>query len=90
MRRRQEVGRIAFRVEGDWWNAYWTPRQDSMNEAVHLGSVRMSLAVAPDVKASFMEAMKQAFAVATKDALGVAPEFGDAEHASERERSGRA
>jgi hypothetical protein len=89
MMRRQGVGRIAFRVEGEWWNAYWTPRQDSMNEAVHLGSVRMALAVAPDVKASFMDAMKQAFTVATKEALGVAPEFGGAVRAPERERSGR-
>jgi hypothetical protein len=90
MRRRHDVGRIAFRVEGQWWNAYWAPGQDSMDGAIHLGSVRASLALAPTVKASFMETMKQAFAVVTKEALGVSAEFGDAVLGPERERSGRA
>jgi hypothetical protein len=85
MKRKQEVGRIAFRVEGQWWNAYWAPRQDSMEGAVHLGSVRMALAAAPAVKASFMDTMKQAFEVATKEALA----WGGAVRAPERERSGR-
>jgi hypothetical protein len=90
MRRRQDVGRIAFRVEGEWWNAYWAPRQDSMEGAVSLGSVRMNLASDPTVKASFMEAMKQAFVFAVKDAVGIAPTWNDPVPAPERERSGRA
>jgi hypothetical protein len=83
------VGRLAFRVEGDWWNAYWAPRQDSMRDAVHLGSIRMSLGGDPAVKASFMDTMRLAFTRVVKESLGVAPIWGGTEKAPEAERSGR-
>jgi hypothetical protein len=38
-----ELGRLAFRQEGEWWNAYWSRDQHSMVDAVHLGSLRMTL-----------------------------------------------
>lgn len=85
-----EVGRVAFRAEGDWWNAYWAPSQTSMEGAVHLGSVRLNLAHDDRVKATFMDAMKAAFAVAAKDALGEVPIWGGVKPAPENERSGSA
>ncbi len=86
------IGRLALRIEGQWWNAYWVPQMWSMEGALHLGSVLMTLVErSPKAKAAFMEAMQIAFAQAVKDAIGVEPSWPNApEPAPEAERSGRA
>ena len=53
-----KIGRLALRVEGAWWNAYWTKHQDSMNEAILLGSIRLNL-TSGDVRDKFMDTMKE-------------------------------
>ena len=86
-----EIGRLALRVEGEWWNAYWAPRQDSMEGAQQLGSIRMNLVVDdPKVKEAFMSLMKLAFSSAVKGALGQEPGWQEPKTAPERERAGRA
>jgi hypothetical protein len=90
MPKRTEVGRIALRVEGEWWNGYWAPRQDSMEGALHLGSVRMGLAAHPKIKEAFINLMTTAFSVAAKEATGLEPTWGDPVEAPENERAGNA
>jgi hypothetical protein len=84
-----EIGRLAFRQEGAWWNAYWAPRQDTMDGAVLMGTVRIHLAKG-NAKAGFMLAMQEAFDVACKDVTGETPVWGDERAAPESERSGHA
>lgn len=38
----QKVGRIAFRVEGDFWNVYFA-QSDTMEDSLLLGTIRMSI-----------------------------------------------
>jgi hypothetical protein len=87
---RTPFGRIAFRVEGEWWNAYWAPSQENMEGAVHLASIRMSLAEDPAVKNGFMSLMRSGFEWSLK-ATGVRerPSWNDPQPAPERERAGR-
>lgn len=87
---RIEVGRLAFRVEGEFWNAYWAPSQASMEGAIQLGSLRMSAAKVPARKDQFMDLMRAAFSDLAQDATGVRPGFTGARPAPERERSGSA
>lgn len=82
-----EVGRIAFRVEGDWWRGYWSPSRDNMNEAILLGEVRLSLAGVPQVKKAFIDLMTAAFAAAVKDVTGLTPTFGGPVKAPEAEKA---
>lgn len=84
------LGRLALRVEGEWWNGYWAPRQDSMDGAIHIGSVRLRLAQNPKVKQAFIDLMTTAFGVAVKDATGLTATWGDPVGAPENERAGNA
>ena len=84
-----EVGRLALRHEGEWWNAYWSRSQTSMDDAVLLGSLRMSLAKG-NAKAAFMLAMQEAFDVVVLDVTGLKPEWSEPRAAPESERAGNA
>lgn len=90
LRNTAKVGRLAFRVEGELWNAYWAPSQSSMDGAVHLGSLRMSVARIPDIKQEFFELMRHAFSAAAKDLIGSEPIWDDPKPAPDHERSGSA
>jgi hypothetical protein len=90
MARTVEVGRLALRVEGEMWNAYWAPSQSNMDEAILLGSIRMNAVEASAArKNAFMELMKDAFGAAIKDVTGQVAQWNDPVRAPERERSGR-
>lgn len=67
-----QVGRIAFREEGDYWNAYFAA-QDSMQDAVLLGSLRMNAAHVPELKQQFIDLMKAVFSQACRETIGRAP-----------------
>jgi hypothetical protein len=90
MKTETEIGRLALRVEGEFWNAYWAPRQDSMADAVLLASIRM-LFVEGDspLKDQFMTLAKDSFAKAVQEAIGQTPRWAAPVSAPERERSGR-
>ena len=84
-----EVGRLALRHEGQWWNAYWTRHQDSMNDAVLLGSIRMTVAHGA-AKEAFVLAMTRAFDQVVHETVGQTPTWGEPTPAPEDERAGNA
>lgn len=87
--KRTEIGRLALRVEGEFWNAYWAPRQDSMEGAILLASIRMSLvADGSPVKGEFMELAKNGFSQVVRDITGgQIARWNEPRPAPERERS---
>lgn len=82
-----EVGRLAFRHEGEWWNAYWTPDQHSMERALKLGSIRITT-INDEVRLEFMKVMRLAFEAVIKETVGVMPEWSGERPAPESERGG--
>ena len=83
------VGRLAFRVEGDNWVAYYA-KMDTMNDAIFMGSIRMGLVRDPDRKRAFMEIMKSALSDFIEEGFENKIESWNEERAPESERSGRA
>ncbi len=79
--------RVAFRVEGDMWNAYLASGE-SMQGARLLGSILMALvANNQDRKAAFMDLMQDVLAELVREAVGQEPSF-SVGPAPEHERSG--
>lgn len=85
----QQIGRLALRVEGDNWNAYYA-MPGTMDGAVLLGSIRMAIARHPDRKKQFMALMRDAVADLIEKTSGARPEWNEPRRAPERERSGSA
>lgn len=84
-----DIGRVALRVEGPMWNAYWAPSQTSMEGAVLLGTIRMEAVKKSDrAKQSFIALMKIAFEAEAEAIVGSKVEWGDVKPAPERERAG--
>lgn len=82
--------RLAMRHEGLFWNAYLADAE-SMNGALHLGSIRMTLVQDKGIKDAFMEVMKQAMTIAAKEATGIRLSWPNPpEPAPEAERGGHA
>jgi hypothetical protein len=80
--------RLAMRHEGKWWNAYLA-KPDTMEGALHLGSIRMTLVDNEEAKTAFLDAMKIAMTVAGKEAIGVEMQWPNPpQPAPESERSG--
>jgi hypothetical protein len=67
-----QVGRVAFRVEGPNWNAYFA-LPDSMEGAVYLGSMRMALVEREDRKNAFIAFMREVVGDILEDSIGVRP-----------------
>ena len=84
-------GRLALRVEGDYWNAYFAA-PETMENAVHLGSIMMAAVVDnDDRKQAFMALMQDVVADFIEGAIGQRPTWPDPpEPAPESERSGNA
>ncbi len=82
-----EVGRLAFREEGDYWNAYFADK-DTMVGAILLGSIRMSVVLKYKLlKEQFMALMKQAFDEVAQEATGHKPSWKKPQTAPEHERT---
>lgn len=79
------VGRLALRVEGETWVAYYA-LPDTMEGAIVLATIRMALVEDGDRKRAFMELMKSAIG----DFLAGKVEMGIEQPAPEHERAGRA
>lgn len=93
------VGRAAFRVEGNWWVAYYA-MPDTMDDAVEIARIQMT-AVFPnrDRKAAFMALIRKAAFMALiqgfiaellAEYTGEEPSWNDPASAPEHERAGRA
>ncbi|MGR3456050.1 hypothetical protein [Pseudooceanicola sp.] len=83
------VGRLAMRVEGDWWVAYYAA-PDSMADAIELGRVKMGIVQEPERRDGFMALMKGAITDFIRDTTGAEADWPDVRPAPEHERSGRA
>lgn len=83
-----QVGRLALREEGAFWNAYWAGAE-SMKESILLGSILMAVVVKSEaVKQRFMGTMREALGEAIFQEFGIRPVWGGPEKAPEHERSG--
>lgn len=88
---RMGIGRLAFRVEGHWWTAYWAPELTNMNGAVKLSTIRLTIARNEEVKEAFMSMSRLAFSTMVKEITGQdIITFNAPEVAPESERSGSA
>jgi hypothetical protein len=64
-----EIGRLAFRVEGEFWNAYYA-LPDTMKGSLLLGSLHMKIAVNPARKKLFMHLMQLAMGDLIRELTG--------------------
>lgn len=86
---KHQVGRLAFRVEGDWWVAYYA-MPDTMEGAVELARIAMRLVQDRARKEAFMAIMRDAIADFLQDVSGNRPDDFITRAAPEHERAGRA
>jgi len=85
----QKVGRLALRVEGDWWEAYYA-MPSTMEGAIPLGRIKMSIATKnKKYKMAFQDLMWEVVADFLEDATGTRPTR-IVEPAAESERAGHA
>lgn len=89
MSRRMQIGRLALRQEGDYWNAYYA-MPDTMTGAVRLGSIAMGFIVSrPERKDAFIALMREAVADIVEAKSGTRPTWSDdLRSAPEHERAG--
>lgn len=84
-----QVGRLALRVEGDNWNAYYA-LPDTMQDPIFLGSIRMGAVTRdPARKQAFMDLMRDVVSDLIEDATGIRPTWGGPQTAPEHERAGQ-
>lgn len=83
-----QVGRIAFRQQGDWWVAYYAP-PDTMTNAIELARVGMGFVQTGERRRQFIQFVRDIYADAIEEKIGVRPEFPtEPQPAPEHERSG--
>lgn len=82
------IGRLAMRVEGDLWVAYYA-MTDTMDDALFLGSIQMQFVQDKARKNTFMMLMQDAVADLIEVAAGERPYWHPPHRAPESERSGR-
>lgn len=83
-----QTGRIAFRVEGNLWVAYFA-KPNTMDGAIALGSIQMKLVQDQERKRAFMEIFKGAIGEFLEENFGPVGSW-DEQRAPESERSGSA
>lgn len=88
---KKQMARLAMRVEGSWWIAYYA-EPDTMAGAVELGRVRMGIVADFSAKQIFMALMRDAVSALIEEGTGIAPTWPepDGHAAPEHERNGRA
>jgi len=85
-----QIGRLAMRVEGGNWVAYYS-LPHTMQDAVFLGSIRMgAIDDNPARKESFMNMMRDIVSDIIEKETGIRPTWGGPEPAPEHERAGHA
>jgi hypothetical protein len=85
----QKVGRLALRVEGNWWVAYYA-KPNTMDGAIEMGRIAISIVHDENRKHAFMEIMKSAIGDFIENKSGTRPDFWDETPAPENEKAGRA
>lgn len=90
MSQTEKMGRLAMRVEGDLWVAYYA-LPDTMKDALFLGSIQMAFVQDWQKKELFMSMMKDCVSHLLKERIGVQPAWPDGtQPAPQHERAGRA
>lgn len=85
-----QLGRLAMRVEGDWWIAYYA-KIGTMEGALELGRLRMVLAEIPAIKTATLEYYKGVMTAMVSGTIGAKLEWPTPEQpAPEHEKAGRA
>lgn len=85
-----QVGRLAMRHEGQFWNAYYA-MPNTMDGAVFLGSIAMRFVEQTDRKDAFFDLMREAVGDIIEETTGTRPSWPDGpQRAPESERSGHA
>lgn len=83
-----QIGRLAMRVEGEYWNAYYM-MPNTVEGAVLLGSIRYALVANEHPrKWFFMELMEDAVADMVFETTGQYPEWGPPQASPEHEKAG--
>jgi hypothetical protein len=86
----QQVGRLALRVEGHFWVAYYA-LPNTMKDAILLGQVQMQFVQDKDRKDAFISLMQEAVSDIIAERTGVRPVWSNGpQPAPEAERSGHA
>lgn len=84
----QQIGRLALREEGKFWNAYYA-QQGTMEGALHLGSIRIeAVRTHPQRKQAFIDMMRELVSDLVEIQTGVRLAWGAPEVAAEHERAG--
>lgn len=86
---KKQMGRLALRVEGDWWVAYYA-MPDTMADAIDLGRIRMAAVQDQGRKQAFMALMREFIGDAFLANVSETPDWNDPVPAPEHERAGRA
>jgi hypothetical protein len=82
------MGRLAMRVQGDLWCAYYA-LPNTMDGALFLGSIRLQFVEDAERKLVFMALMKEAVGDILEEKVGERPTWPDGEQpAPEHERGG--
>lgn len=82
---KQQIGRLALRAEGDFWNAYYA-MPDTMDGALLLGSLHMRLVEVPARKAEFMDLMRSCVGDLIELKMGHRPTWKEPRVAPDHER----
>ncbi len=84
-----KIGRLAMRVEGDNWTAYYA-LENTMDGAIYLGQIKLRFVADKARKNAFMGMMKEAVSDILEEASGTRPTWPEGPHvAPEHERAGR-
>ena len=70
----QQVGRLALRVEGQWWCAYYA-QPGTMDKAARLAKVHMAVVADEKRKQAFMDLMSGFVADLIQASTGKRPDF---------------
>lgn len=87
--RARQIGRLAMRVEGNLWVAYYA-RTETMEGAIFLGSVQMAGVATPERREAFMALMREVVSDILEGATGVRPRWSEPGRCPQHERAGRA
>lgn len=82
----REMGRLAFREEGENWNVYYA-LSNTMKDAIFLASIKLKFVQRQERKDGFIEFMRQVFGDICEEKFGHRPEWKDPRPAPEHERT---
>lgn len=83
---KHQMGRLAFRVEGQNWNCYFA-MEDSMEGSIFIGSIPFKFVERPDRKKQFENLMWECFSDVAEELFGARPVMTHRTYAPEHEKT---